>query len=337
MEANEDLRRRALSVLNESLGWRDVHDVEPAGAGEWSIAYGFVHGDRRFVVRLGAHPEHFAKDMVMSRHTRPGLPIPEVVAMGAAPGPADSHPLYFVVAHRVFGRFIDDLSPAELDRALPALLVMLDALATKKVEGSTGFGCWDASGRGSAASWRDALLQIGEGHDFGGGAGGWRAALGTLPDCMVAFDKGYEVLTHLLRDVPDAQLVVHSDLLHRNVLVESGDVERLAGVIDWGNALFGDPLYDLTTLLFWIPRTPGWHDVNVWSAVRRHWQARGATPHDSPRRLRAYALHEALAALAYSAWKGRASTETEQRAQWVHDLVRQPFSNVPDVPNSYRR
>jgi aminoglycoside phosphotransferase (APT) family kinase protein len=41
--------------------------------------------------------------------------------------------------------------------------------------------------------------------------------------------------------------VVHGDLLARNVLVEG---DRISGVLDWGSACFGDPLYDAAWLLY---------------------------------------------------------------------------------------
>ena len=48
--------------------------------------------------------------------------------------------------------------------------------------------------------------------------------------------------------------VVHWDFSPDNVLC-SGD--RVTGVIDWDGALAGDQLFDLATLLFYAPTTPG--------------------------------------------------------------------------------
>ena len=43
--------------------------------------------------------------------------------------------------------------------------------------------------------------------------------------------------------------VIHGDLLNRNILV---DGERINAVLDWGNALYGDHLYDAAWLLLLV-------------------------------------------------------------------------------------
>jgi hygromycin-B 4-O-kinase len=44
---------------------------------------------------------------------------------------------------------------------------------------------------------------------------------------------------------------VHGDMVNHNVLVQD---PRITAVIDWGNALYGDWLYDAAWLIFWWPR-----------------------------------------------------------------------------------
>ena len=56
------------------------------------------------------------------------------------------------------------------------------------------------------------------------------------------FDAGCDRLATLAPRLGDHAGIVHSDLLNRNVLVHGG---RMSGVIEWGNALYGDPLYDI--------------------------------------------------------------------------------------------
>ena len=55
------------------------------------------------------------------------------------------------------------------------------------------------------------------------------------------------------RSVRKADLI-HNDYQLENVLVDSG---RITGVIDWANALYGDPLYDVAWLV-WQAAHPGW-------------------------------------------------------------------------------
>ncbi|KPC86502.1 hydrogenase expression protein HypB, partial [Streptomyces sp. NRRL F-6602] len=92
------------------------------------------------------------------------------------------------------------------------------------------------------------------------------------------------------------------DLLSRNVLAgEAG----ITGVLDWGNALYGDPLYDAAWRLHWWPWYPGWRPGDLHAALLTHWRATGPTPAHLRERLHAYLLHIALDALAYCAYRRR--------------------------------
>jgi aminoglycoside phosphotransferase (APT) family kinase protein len=54
---------------------------------------------------------------------------------------------------------------------------------------------------------------------------------------------------------PPPRQLIHSDLLYRNVLIQ-GNV--LTAVLDWGNAMYRDGLYDLAWLLYWWRWFPAW-------------------------------------------------------------------------------
>lgn len=56
------------------------------------------------------------------------------------------------------------------------------------------------------------------------------------------FDQAFDELEGLVVRLPEVERrIVHADLLNRNVLV---DGDRLTSVLDWGNVMYGDPLYD---------------------------------------------------------------------------------------------
>jgi hygromycin-B 7''-O-kinase len=66
------------------------------------------------------------------------------------------------------------------------------------------------------------------------------AARSSLPAHLVAQVDGY-----LAGLGPLERVFVHGDLMHRHVFVEDG---RLAGIIDWGDAMVTDPHYELAKL-----------------------------------------------------------------------------------------
>src|SRR5262249_50847394 len=109
------------------------------------------------------------------------------------------------------------------------------------------------------------------------------------------YDAGVAVLERIAADLPERRGMIHGDLLARNVLV-AGD--RITAVLDWGNALFGDPLYDAAWLQCWWPWFDQWSDVDIEAAVGRRWRP-------DPTAMRAYRLHMALDSMLYCASRGR--------------------------------
>ena len=80
---------------------------------------------------------------------------------------------------------------------------------------------------------------------------------------------------------------------------------RIAAVVDWGNALYGDWLYDAAWLIFWWPWFPQWQGIDITAELEQHWELHGGLPPGLHRRLRARLVHIGLDAMAYNAYRGR--------------------------------
>jgi hygromycin-B 4-O-kinase len=71
---------------------------------------------------------------------------------------------------------------------------------------------------------------------------------------------------------------------------------RITGVIDWANALYGDPLYEVARLLWWSG-WPGWWYDDVADLMRARY---GATPRFAER-IACYTCHVVLDDMRYYA------------------------------------
>ncbi len=185
--------------------------IARVGQGEWSMAFAFRRADREFVIRFGAHRDDFDKDRLAARFASAGLPIPAVVAIGAAFGG------FYAVAERAFGAYLDELGGSQLRVLLPALFATLDAVRAVNVGDSPGYGAW-----------RAALLDIGTDHPTDR-TYGWREKLAGSAIGPGPFQEGLGYLATLAAACPEERHLVHGDLLNRNVLVDDG---RLSAVID---------------------------------------------------------------------------------------------------------
>jgi hygromycin-B 4-O-kinase len=228
---------RVRALLREQLGAEVAH-LRPLAGGEFSRAFAFDHDGRGYVARVSAFPhaaEAFAKDEYAGRHfASPALPIPRVVARGQS---GDEH---FAISERVAGRRLAELSAEERQAILPAALDTLDAIGRADVGAARGYGGWDASGQGRSPSWRGFLADVMENH-ADGFYKDWHALFRTSFLERPVYEALYRRMLDLLPYCPEERDLIHNDYHLDNVLT---DGRRVTGVIDWGNACYGDRLYD---------------------------------------------------------------------------------------------
>jgi hygromycin-B 4-O-kinase len=272
----------------------DVSSVAPLGAGVWSQAFAFRRAGRDYVIRFGAHQEDFAKDRLAARYACPALPVPRVIKLGEACGG------YYAIAERVFGGYLDDVDEPQMRALLPALFAALDATRRADLAVTTGYGVWGADGTAPYPSWRAALLAVTTDRPADR-THGWRERLAASSVGVGPFEEAYESLQALADRVPEERHLIHSDLLHYNVLVEA---DRVTGVLDWGCGMYGDFLYDLAWLCFWQPWYPAWRRLDFREEATRHYAAIGLDVPHFEERLRCCQIHIGLAGQAYMAYAG---------------------------------
>ena len=272
------------------------------GAGEWSRAYAFTMDGQPAVIRFGRYGEDFLKDQVMSAFSSADLPVPAVPETGPAPGG------YFAVSNRAL---LNDLDGTGMRAALPGLLRALDALRAIEAPAS-GYGIWAPDGSAPAATWPQALLAVDQ---ETARVPGWRAALAVSPVGPGPFSAGYARLQQLVTGLPQARHIIHGDLVNRNVLADGATI---TAVIDWGNAMYGDYLYDAAWLIYWWPWFPAWQDIDIGRELRQHWHRHGGTPADLDHRLLTYLIHIGLDAISYDSFKHRPDDLARNAARVLH-------------------
>src|SRR5262249_10852686 len=123
---------------------------------------------------------------------------------------------------------------------LSAALDTLDAIGQADLGASRGFGVWDADGQGQAASWREHLADVIENRTEGFYQD-WHALFRSSFLERELYEALYRRMLELAACCPEERSLIHNDYHFDNVLT---DGERITGVIDWGNACYGDRLYD---------------------------------------------------------------------------------------------
>jgi hygromycin-B 4-O-kinase len=289
----------------------EVGGVVPIQQGEWSKAFFFREADQEYVVRFGAYLEDFAKDRLAARYRAPDLPVPSVVEVGEAFGG------YYAISERLFGEYVDGVDEAQMRALLPSLFAALDAMRRADLSTTTGYGSWNADGVAPFPSWQAALLDVAADRPTDRIAG-WRERLVTSPTGAESFDEAYRRLQALVAYCPEERSLIHSDLLHFNVLVSA---DRVTGIFDWGCGMYGDFLYDLAWICFWSPWYSAWQAIDFRQEALRHCAGIGLDVPHFDERLLACQIHIALAGQAYQAYKGYES-ELAWTARRTLDVVR---------------
>ncbi|CAN5507395.1 N/A [soil metagenome] len=289
-DSRDDAALRAL--LREHFD--DVGEVQTLTGGLFSRAYAFPARGREYVVRINteAHAaESFAKDDYAWRQfASPLLPIPRIAAIG------EMGDLHYAVSERVAGRSLMECSEVERRAALPALLDALEALGEADTSASRGYGDWSGDGNGKFGSWQEYLADVIENHAEGYYQDWHRFFHDSFMERDV-YETVYKQMLRLSERCPNMRSLIHNDYQFENVLVDHGGI---TGVIDWANALYGDPLYDVAWL-GWISIHPGWWFDDGVGILRE----RFGSAHDFDTRIACYELHIGLDHLRFYARNDR--------------------------------
>ena len=219
-------------------------EVTSLPGGFWSAAFAYQHDGVEYVVRFNDNAEGFEIDRAACAFARTGLPVPEVLEIGAALG------VSYAISRRHHGRFLELTEPEAAPRLTPALADLFARM--RRVPSRERVEWYKPTGN---QSWHDYLLR-GIGDDAGAPQDGWHAALQSRPELHDLYQTASRRIHELLPLCPERRDLVHGDLLHQNVLV-SDQADSIEALFSWKCSAFGDFAYDIAWCSHWAPWHPG--------------------------------------------------------------------------------
>lgn len=212
---------------------------------------------------------------------------------------------------------IDELGQSEVEKIIPAIFEMLNSLREANISTTTGYGHWNKNEKGQYSSWRDFLLSV-DTDDSTSKIHGWRAHLESSPQGIEFFDQISRRLKILAGKNYEGRHLIHGNLPHFNVLTDNN---KVSAVIDWGNAMYGDFLYDLANFTFWGPLHPAIQKIDWRTKAKQYFIEKGIEIQDYEKRLYTCELHIGLSDMSWNAhnknWK-----ELEATTKRIADLVK---------------
>jgi len=206
----------------------------PLSAGEESRVYLLFEDGREYILRVNRSNFGFKKDAFAHKHFHSAsLPIPAVLAIGDLDG---THS--FCITARIHGTTLQDLSQEEVRYTLQPTANIMRCIRECDISRTRGFGPFDQHGIGLHSSWR-SFLQSPVHQEWAG--------ISYLV-WSTAIQPALEKLLRLSEKAQDIRSLVHGDFGSNNVL---SDGCSITGIIDWSEAMIGDPLYDVANIFFW--------------------------------------------------------------------------------------
>ncbi len=220
------------------------------------------------------------------RLTRVGVPLREVVCDGLDDG------LRWTVTRKAVGETMTALSSEAYEASLASVFDTLLAVASVDVSDSGGYGWMDETGLGKWDTWAGHVLFVRDEEPEKMFYGKWRHLFETTFLERGVFERYSEEMALLLEGLEAPRGLVHGGFGYDNVLIHGASV---SAVLDWQDARFGDPLYDVAYLDFW---PSGFDLVDRFDA---HCAQRGVSQVDYRRRVRCYKYNIGLDAMRFFA------------------------------------
>ena len=269
------------SALRARLG--PISELRPLTEGEVSQVFAFRIGGDDLVVRVAGSRHEYDKERYVVENLRPaGVPVPDIVDIW-------HHDVAHVicVSRHLEGVTVDRCSAEQAADLIQPVLRAHSAITAVDISATTGFGTFDATGRADHASWPDYLAAAA--HEPLAAPPGHRGRVESLGSTLI----------ELAPECPNLRHLVHADFGGNNLLTDGTTV---TGVIDWPQALFGDPMYDAAWSIFW----GSWIEP-----MRVHGDALWSAWADTPRastRLLCCVIHVGIGAADYFVREGRDAT-----------------------------
>jgi hygromycin-B 4-O-kinase len=197
-----------------AVQYTHVEYIQQLVEGEESLAYSAIADGNDIVVRINRTRDGFDKDAYVANNW-PVVRAPQVLKIEPI---SDA---WLCISNRVPGSTLQSLG-AKASAYCQDVVGLLDAMAACDTSHIAGLGPFKASGRGLFQSWQEFMMSV------------------VGPNDLVWFVRDYQYGDH--------RALVHGDFGSNNVLAENGSI---AGIIDWSEAMIGDPLYDTANLFFW--------------------------------------------------------------------------------------
>lgn len=216
-----------------------IDHVELVVGGESSQVFSFQASSGDFIIRVNMwSTSGFEKDSYAFNYFKTeNILIPEIIEIGKI-----DEKYNFAISKKAKGATINNLCDEEYHKTFPNLLNILDAIHCTDINNSSGYGRWSNDGIAPYNSWKEFIFSVQR----------WVQNKDVFTNSFLEKDVWeiiFKKMAKLAELCPEERYLVHGDYGNNNVTAEDG---KVTGVFDWADSLYGDFVYDIAWMTFWL-------------------------------------------------------------------------------------
>ncbi len=255
-----------------------IDHVEFIVGGESSQAFSFHINNGDYIVRVNMwSTSGFEKDAYAYNHFKTeNIPIPEIIEIGKI-----DEKFNFAISKKAKGKTINKLSDEEYHKTFSNLLSILDSIHCTDINNSSGYGRWSNDRIAPYSSWKDFIFSVQK----------WVQNNDVFTSSFLEKDVWeiiFQKMINLAEFCPEERYLVHGDYGSNNVIAENG---KVTGVFDWADSLYGDFVYDIAWMAFWLK------DKEKQQSLEKYYEQRNIN--NFAERLLCYKLRIALGSMSF--------------------------------------
>lgn len=276
---------------------KDISNLTFVKSGETSQAFFFDVHQKQYVIRVNTNIYSFEKDRYAFEHFAPNaIPIPEITQVGTM-----GNNYCFAISKRAKGDILDNFDEKTNYKLLPNLITVLENIHHVDISNQDKFGTWDREGKAKFSTWKEFILSINR-NDYHN----WEEIYRTTVFERDIFNTIYKKILELTEYIPEERQLVHGDYGFNNVL---SDGKKITGVVDWGESMYGDFIYDVAWLNFWSST------IQYGEIFHQYYRSHSIPIPNYLQRLLCYELHLSLGALNFYAKSNQRKSYIETRSK----------------------
>jgi len=215
----------------------DANNIQAILGGMVSQTFLFWSDNRKRVFQIGGKRKDYEKQLYISERYKDILSVKIIDKVHEN---TDAHA--YIFSDYIEKCRVADLNAQEFIDIIPSILDTIDKLSEIEAPANSGFGKFDANGIASFSNWRDYIEAI-----YNDEVYDW---LKFRRFDYTIINKAIAILQENINCIKIDQqpYLIFGDMGENNLLA---DGKQITGMIDWDYAMYGDPLYEIATVLFW--------------------------------------------------------------------------------------